>query len=312
MDVETYRLLGLDRHGPKAVNGHSNADVEASLNHEGDRQYQVCLEAEPAPEVPSGEIISIRDSVCDSYPDTARRIWIYLPPGITAGSDDLNLIQVNDGHIYLDNDGAVRAASVLNSLHATGDIRPTVGIFVTPGMPTTINPDHEAWTESEWEAAAEQRSIEYDCMSPTYGQFLLEELLPFVAQRTGVGLTDDPRRRICCGASSGGIAAFSCAWQFPESFARVLSHVGSYTNIKGGHSYPWLVRSTPCKDIRVFMQSGENDATTLFGDWPLANKTMANALEYAGYDYRFECGTGGHTLAHGGALLADSIRWLLR
>ena len=48
MDVETYRLLGLDKHGPKAVNGHSNADVEASLNHEGDAGYLPCSEAHPA------------------------------------------------------------------------------------------------------------------------------------------------------------------------------------------------------------------------------------------------------------------------
>ncbi len=183
---------------------------------------------------------------------------------------------------------------------------------MTPGMPTRINADAEAWSESEWEVAAEQRSIEYDSMRPDYGRFLLDELLPFVEQRANVRLTDDPERRVCCGASSGGIAAFSSAWHFPSAFSRVLSHVGSFTNIKGGHYFPWLVRNTRQKDIRVFLQSGENDAATLFGDWPLANQTMAKALEYAGYDYRFEFGTGGHTLAHGGSLFADSIRWLLR
>jgi enterochelin esterase family protein len=62
----------------------------------------------------------------------------------------------------------------------------------------------------------------------------------------------------------------------------------------------------------VFLQSGANDINGLFGDWPLANNTMASALAFAGYDYRFEFGEGGHTLAHGGALFADSIRWLLR
>ena len=54
------------------------------------------------------------------------------------------------------------------------------------------------------------------------------------------------------------------------------------------------------------------DGATVFGDWPLANQTMAKALEYAGYDYRFEFGTGGHTLRHGGALFADALRWLWR
>ena len=312
MDVETYRLLGLDQPAPTAVNGHSNRDVEASMNHPGDDAYQPCAEAYPGEEVPQGEILNARDWRCDSYPDTVRRIWIYVPPGLQPGTEDVGLIQFNDGQIYVSNKEAVRAASVLNSLHHSGEIRPTIGVFVMPGWPTSISQDHTEWTEGDWSKAAEQRSIEYDSMRPDYGRFLLDELLPYVEETAGVQLTSDPARRICCGASSGGIAAFTCAWQFPDQFARVLSHVGSYTNIKGGHNYPYLVRTTPRKDIRVFLQSGKNDAATLFGDWALANQTMANALDYAGYDYRFEFGTGGHTIAHGGALFADSIRWLMR
>lgn len=311
MDVETYRLLGLDNYGPRAVNGHSNADVAKSINHEGDSEYQPCLEAHPAEDVTQGKILSIHDWHCDSYPNTVRRIWIYVP-NYPASSSELGLIQFNDGYIYLDNEGPVRAAAVLDSLHAAGEIDPTIGVFVWPGRPTDINPDADKWSESEWDRAAEQRSIEYDSMRPDYAEFLLKEVLPLVESEADVRITEDSRRRICCGASSGGIAAFTCAWHFPNEFSRVLSHVGSFTNLKGGHNYPWLIRSTPRKDIRVFLQSGENDAATIFGDWPLANKTMANALEYAGYDYRFEFGIGGHTIAHAGTLFADSIRWLLR
>ena len=87
---------------------------------------------------------------------------------------------------------------------------------------------------------------------------------------------------------------------------------GSFTNIRGGHNYPYLLRTTPTKPLRVLLQSGENDAGTLFGDWPLANRTMATAFSYAGYDHHFEFGTGGHSLRHGGAVFADSIRWLWR
>ncbi len=39
---------------------------------------------------------------------------------------------------------------------------------------------------------------------------------------------------------------------------------------------------------------------------------MASALEYAGYDYRYVFGEGGHSLYHGGAIFADSLRWLMR
>ena len=43
---------------------------------------------------------------------------------------------------------------------------------------------------------------------PDYGQFLLQELLPHVEQAANVRLTEDPKRRICCGASSGGVVLY--------------------------------------------------------------------------------------------------------
>ena len=60
------------------------------------------------------------------------------------------------------------------------------------------------------------------------------------------------------------------------------------------------------------LQSGARDAEIILGSWPLANHTMADAFEYAGYDYRFEFGEGGHNLRHGGALFAETLRWLWR
>ena len=52
--------------------------------------------------------------------------------------------------------------------------------------------------------------------------------------------------------------------------------------------------------------------TILVGDWPSANQTMAKALDFAGYGYRFEFGSGGQSLRHGGALFAESRLWLWR
>jgi enterochelin esterase family protein len=93
----------------------------------------------------------------------------------------------------------------------------------------------------------------------------------------------------------------------------VLSHVGSFTNIRGGHVYPALIRKTkPAKPIRVFLQDGANDLDNEHGNWPLANQEMAAALKFARYDYRFEFGTEGHNGKHGGAILPDSLRWLWR
>ena len=73
-----------------------------------------------------------------------------------------------------------------------------------------------------------------------------------------------------------------------------------------------MVQATQRKPLRVYLQSGKNDIQTLFGHWPTANMSMAKALEYAGYDSRFEFGQGGHSLRHGGARFAKTLRWLWR
>ncbi len=45
--------------------------------------------------------------------------------------------------------------------------------------------------------------------------------------------------RAICGLSSGGICAFTVAWERPDYFHKVLSHIGSFTDIRGGHVYPF-------------------------------------------------------------------------
>jgi len=92
----------------------------------------------------------------------------------------------------------------------------------------------------------------------------------------------------------------------------VLSHVGSFTNIRGGDVYPGKIRKTPKKPIRVFLQDGSNDLDNEHGNWPLANQQMAAALKFAKYDYKFVYGDGKHSGKHGGAILPDSLRWLWR
>jgi enterochelin esterase family protein len=161
------------------------------------------------------------------------------------------------------------------------------------------------------------RSFEYDTLSDQYARFLLEEILPEVQK--SVNLRQDAASRAISGASSGGICAFTVAWERPEAFSKVLSWIGSFTNIAsgesrraGGHNYPALIRKTPKKPIRVFLQDGENDLDNAHGNWPLANQQMAKALAFAGYDYQFVYGKGFHSAAHGRAILPDSLRWLWR
>jgi enterochelin esterase-like enzyme len=297
--------LGLDQPIPAEVNGRRNG---VSNDPAWDAAYQPCPEACPGDDVPAGTVRKL-EHWDDSrvYPGTRRHLWLYAPAGLQRGVE-ARILFCNDGAWYLSRSGPVRATQVLDTLHHRGEIAPTVAVFVLPGLPEGPVP---VPIES-YDPPAAQRSLEYDILAPRYGEFLFGELLPLAARELAVQVSADPTHRTVCGISSGGIAAFTAAWFHPDQCRRVLSHCGSYTDIWGGHHYPSLVRRTPRKPLRVWLQSGAHDADTPFGDWALANRAMASALAYAGYDHRFDFGTGGHTLAHGGARFADSLRWLWR
>ncbi|MDE0692200.1 MAG: alpha/beta hydrolase-fold protein [Gammaproteobacteria bacterium] len=306
MEIENYRRLGLDKRFDlpfdATINGRSNMEIMDALNPPEDAQYNPCPEAYPAPDVPRGDMRKFPGwSQSDIYPNTVRDVLIHVPEQLAASTDDPAVMVFNDGAAYADETGPVRAPAVLDSLIHAGEIPPTVGIFVNPGAPA----DGDAIVTG-------QRSYEYDSVTDTYVRFLVTELLPFAEQEIGRTFSEDPAHRTIVGISSGGICAFNAAWHDPTAFARVLSHCGSFVNLRGGHNYPYLVKTTPRKPIRVFLTSGKRDANIIVGNWPLANKMMAAALEYAGYDYRFEFGEGGHSAAHGGAIFAESLRWLSR
>ena len=207
-----------------------------------------------------------------------------------------------DGHTYIGETGDFRVPVVFDNLIRKGEMPVTIGIFINPGHQGK-EPPKIPWQSSN-------RSFEYDTLSDQYARFLLEEILPEVGKR--YKLTDDPKCRAICGISSGGICALTVAWQRPDAFRKVLSHVGSFTNIRGGYVYPSLIRSTPNKPIRTFLQDGSNDLDNQFGNWWLANLQMESALKFKHYDYKFVGGTGKHGGKHGGAILPDSLRWLWR
>jgi enterochelin esterase family protein len=103
------------------------------------------------------------------------------------------------------------------------------------------------------------------------------------------------------------------AWERPDAFRKVLSHVGSFANIRGGDRYPGIIRAERDeRPIRVFLQDGSNDLDNRFGNWPLGNQQMYAALKFRDYDVKFVYGQGAHNGNHGGAILPDSLRWLWR
>ena len=56
--------------------------------------------------------------------------------------------------------------------------------------------------------------------------------------------------------------AFTAAWNRPDAFRRVLSFIGSYTNLRGGQIYSSLIRKTEPKPLRVFLQDGKATRTS--------------------------------------------------
>ena len=307
MDTATHVALGLDQPTPLEANGRSTS-IDREPDASADAHYHPCPEAWPQPDVPSGQVTKFESFRSSIYPDTTRNVWLYEPPGLDRDGP-VDVIYFNDGPFYLSRNGQVRATTVLDNMLAAREIRPRVGVFIQPGDPSGEVAGNPALS---YPPRLAQRSVEYDSVTPRYGEFLQNDIDPLVTEQLGVTIRSEPDARTMCGLSSGGICAFSVAWFYPDYASRVISHCGSYTNILGGHNYPFLVQATPRKSIRVYLQSGEADAHTLFGHWPSANQAMAAALAFAGYDYRFDFGTGGHNLRHGGAVFADTLRWLWR
>ncbi len=238
--------------------------------------------------------------------NTTRKYWVYVPAQYSADKPACVLV-FQDGQRAINPQGALRVPVVLDNLIAKKEIPVTIGIFITPGQKGDNYPD------SLGNDNPDNRSAEYDSLGDTYARFVVEEMLPEVGKT--YRLTSGPEGRAIGGASSGAIAAFTVAWERPNEFRKVISLIGSFTNIRGGHVYPELVRNTERKPIRVYLQDGVNDnrnAENPQRDWFLQNQLMASALKEKGYDMTYTLGQGGHSDNHGGALLPDILRWMWR
>lgn len=272
------------------------------------KEYPLGPDSQRKEGVPRGEVIR-RVLKSEVYPGTIREYFIYVPAQYDPdGSDQAAVMVFQDGHAYVGETDQIRVPVVFDNLMASGEIPLTIAIFINPGWFTESLEAPQKWKAPE--GVRSNRSLEYDTLDSKYAEMLEKEILVEVGQ--DYRLTKDPEMRAICGMSSGGICAFTVAWERPDLFRKVVSHIGSFTNIRGGYVYPALIRKTEKKPLRVFLQGGANDLDNEHGNWPLANRQMAKALAYAGYDYQFVYGEGGHNGNHGGAIFPDTLRWLWR
>lgn len=281
-------------------------------------EYKLGPDSQIQPGVPQGEVkkFTLKDS--KAFPGTGRDWWLYVPKQYD-GKKPACVMFFCDGGGMVGPTGAYRVPVVFDNLIAKKEMPVTIGVFINPGSFPASGPGH---------SSRSNRSFEYDALGDLNARFFIDEIAALVAK--DYKLTDDPAGWAVCGNSSGGIAAFTVAWERPGKFGKVVSHIGSFTNIRGGYVYPSLIRKTlpenaknyypkeqqdllaARRKIRVFLQDGSSDLDNLHGNWPLANQDMAAALKYAGWDYKFVFGTEGHNGKHGGAVFPDTMRWLWR
>lgn len=233
------------------------------------------------------------------FPGTVRDYWVYVP-AVSAPAGGYALMVFQDGQGFINETGRFKAADVFDKLIAAGDMPPTIGLFIQPGVMPAMNPDTQQ--------ARFNRSYEYDALGDRYVKFLIEEFLPEITKQHSI--TSDPSLRAIGGSSSGAICAFTAAWNRPDVFRRVLSYIGSYVNLRGGDWYADIVRKTEPKPLRVFLQDGSSDLNIYSGSWWLANQTLAASLEYAGYESKFDRGTDGHNSNHSSRIFVESLQWL--
>jgi enterochelin esterase family protein len=205
------------------------------------------------------------------FPGTERDYWVYVPKQYDAARPACVMV-FQDGGNYVDLKKDFRVPIVFDNLIAKGDMPATVGIFIQPGVFK--------------DGGRANRSFEYDTLSDQYARFLLEEILPEVEKT--VTLRHDAASRAIAGASSGGICAFTVAWERPDAFSKVVSWIGSFTSIQwkedlanpdGGQDYPEKILRENKRNLRVWLQDGSEDLDLRYGNWPLANLRMANALK---------------------------------
>jgi enterochelin esterase family protein len=266
--------------------------ADAPSSNRADRQVQ--------PGVPQGKITAGVFSESRIYPGTRRDYSVYVPAQYTVDKPACLMVFM-DGSGYSKADGAFRVPVVFDNLIHQGAMPVTIAVFVNPGtIPATKSKASDR----------SNRSFEYDSLGDRYARFLLEDFLPVALK--GLNVSADPKQRAVCGISSGGICAFTVAWERPDQFGKVLSHIGSFTNIRDGWAYPGLVRKSKDnpKPIKVYLQDGKDDLNNLFGDWPLANEDLAAALRFAGYEHKFVMTEGGHSGTPGGEVFPDALRWL--
>jgi enterochelin esterase family protein len=277
-----------------------------------DAHYQLGPDSFEREGVARGEVRGPHTLPSQAYPGTQHTYWVYVPAQYDK-SVAANLMIFNDGQAFKNMEGDVRVPNVLDNLIHRRELPVMLAVFINPGR----TPEQPEPTPQEWGDRTTNRPTEYNTLDDKYARVIVDELMP--ALNKEYNISKNPEHRGIGGASSGAIAAFTVAWERPNEFRKVLSLIGSFTNLRGGDAYADIVRKSEKKPLRIYLQDGRNDNRG-FGrsgydprrDWFLQNVRLKDALVDKGYDVTFQWGIGRHSQKHGGSILPDMMRWLWR
>ena len=245
-----------------------------------------------------GEIIHFMMNDSERYPGTKREICVYVPQQYQDTTPACLLVCM-DGILY-------DATTVMDNLITTGEMPVTIGVFINPGVVY----------DDDRNVVRYNRCKEFDSTDDTFVEFIEQEVLPQVRSLKtkdgqSINISSDPNDCAITGASSGGIAAFTAAWNRPDMFSRVYTTVGTFVAMRGGHEYPAIVRKTEPKPLRIYMQDGWYDVwNPIFGEWFEYNLLMESAFNFAGYEAFHVWNRGNHSIKYGTLAFPDAMRWL--
>ena len=168
--------------------------------------YQLGPDSLEQKDVPKGEILEYKNWESKVFPGTVRDWWIDVPKQYD-GQTPACVMVFQDGGGYKNPKGSYRATTVMDNLIHKKEIPVMIGIFINPGN----------FPNKDKKKGGSNRSFEYDTLSPQYAEFLAKEILPEVSKK--FKLRQDAAAHGIW-ASSGGICAFTVAWERRTCSAR--------------------------------------------------------------------------------------------
>ena len=234
----------------------------------------------------------------DQYPGTEHTYQVSVPDQYDG---------IHPACLYLGLDGQLcNAVAVMDSLMAAGKMPVTIGVFLQPGVVK----------DAQGRVVRYNRSNEFDATDDHFARFIEAELLPAVEKKVTpdgrrVRLSPDGNDHMIFGLSSGGIAAFVAGWHRPDLFSRVFSGVGTFVTMRGGNDLQMFVRKSEPRALKICLQDGTEDVwNPIFGHWYEGNRMLATALDFAGYETKYDWSDCGHGVKRASEIFAEVMEWM--